>query len=55
MQITGLARPTIYKLIKAGYFPSQVKLGSTACGWISTEIEKWLNEQIASRDARGAK
>lgn len=50
VEITGLKRPTIYKLIASGHFPRQVKLGSTAAGWISTEIEAWLDQQIAARD-----
>lgn len=45
---TGLSRSTIYERIKAGSFPSPVSLGARAVGWIESEIEAWLTQQIAS-------
>ncbi len=51
---TGLARSTIYDRIKAGTFPAPISLGEKAVGWIESEIDAWLNTQIAkSRNAGG--
>jgi prophage regulatory protein len=47
---TGLSRSTIYLRISQGTFPKPVKLGGRAVGWVQTEIQDWLQQQIeASR------
>ena len=43
---TGLSRSTIYLRIKEGTFPTPVSLGARAVGWIDSEIQQWLEEQI---------
>lgn len=43
---TGLSRSTIYLRISQGTFPEQVTLGSRAVGWIESEVNDWLNQQI---------
>lgn len=48
--VTGLAKPTIYKLIKAGGFPRPVKCGS-ASRWLRSEIRGWIASKVAERDA----
>ena len=48
---TGLSRSTIYLRISHHLFPKPVSLGGRAVGWISSEIDAWLQEQIeASRN-----
>lgn len=37
----------IYKLIKDGKFPKQIKIGS-ASRWLKSEIEAWLLARIAA-------
>ncbi|MDE0125698.1 MAG: AlpA family transcriptional regulator [Bryobacterales bacterium] len=44
---TGLSRSTIYVRLDQGLFPRPVSLGSRAVGWIETEVEAWMREQIA--------
>ena len=47
---TGLSRSTIYLRIAENRFPKPISLGGRAVGWIESEIDDWLNEQIeASR------
>lgn len=53
---TGLARPTIYKLIQQGRFPAGVDLlGTGRCvGWDEQAVSAWINERIsASSKAAG--
>jgi len=45
---TGLSRSSIYLKISQGSFPKPVSLGARAVGWISSEIDEWLNQQIES-------
>ena len=46
--ITGLSRSTIYLRMSEGAFPRQVNLGSRAVGWLSSEIQQWVDERISS-------
>jgi prophage regulatory protein len=46
---TGLARSTLYKLIKDGTFPAPVKLtGQRAVAWSSCAVDAWIASRIAS-------
>ena len=48
---TGLSRSTIYERQKANSFPQSVSLGSRAVGFISTEIDEWIESRI--NESRG--
>lgn len=50
---TGLPESTIYYLIAKGAFPRGFKLGERMSAWDLGEVEAWMAEQIARRDARG--
>ena len=50
MNITGLARATVYKYIANGKFPKSVSLGDRAVAWIESEVHEWMLERIANRD-----
>ena len=42
------------KLIKDGHFPKAIKLGparNSKKAWLKTDIEAWINDRIATRDA----
>ena len=43
----GLTRSPLYARVKAGTFPKPIRLGNgRAVGWIETEIDAWLAEQV---------
>ena len=46
IQKTALSRSQIYRLIALKEFPSQIRLGVRAAGWIENEIERWLLDRI---------
>ena len=48
---TGYRRTSIYEKISEGSFPAPVKLGPRAVAWLSTEIDAWIDERVAERDA----
>lgn len=52
---TGLSRSSIYKFIAAGSFPRQLRLGPRAIGWVSTEIDDWIEHRAASRTPAGSR
>jgi prophage regulatory protein len=43
---TGLSRSTIYLRISEGVFPKPISLGARAVGWLESEIDSWLEQQI---------
>jgi len=43
---TGLSRSTIYLRISEGTFPNQINLGARAVGWLASEIDAWVDDQI---------
>ncbi len=49
---TGVSRQTIYRWIKAGQFPKQVKLGASAVRWCEVEVEQWIALQRANGHGR---
>ena len=51
MSRTGLSRSSIYNKISKGEFPEQVRLGIRSVGWISGEVDDWIENRIdASRN-----
>ncbi|MBM0207412.1 AlpA family phage regulatory protein [Micromonospora sp. STR1s_5] len=47
--LTRLSKPTIYKLVAAGRFPRQLRLGSQRVVWLHSEVLGWIAEQAAQR------
>jgi len=41
----------IARLEAAGRFPKRIRLGQNRVVWLLAEVEEWLNERIAKRDA----
>ena len=40
--ITGLSQSTISRKIRAGKFPRAFNISDRAVGWISTDVEDWI-------------
>jgi prophage regulatory protein len=53
LQLTGLSRSGLYAAVSAGTFPKPVKLGpnARAIAWPAEEIDAWISERIAEREA----
>ena len=39
-----LSRSSIYAMMAEGEFPKPIRLGRRAVGWLSDDIEKWLQD-----------
>lgn len=39
----------IYRLEKAGKFPSRVKVGANRVAWVQSEVLRWLELRVADR------
>jgi len=53
LQTVGLSRPSIYRLMKLGEFPQQVKIGLSAVGWSRVEVEQWIAGRMNARATAG--
>ena len=53
---TGLSRSSIYLRVSQGRFPSPIRLGDRAVGWLEEDVHGWIAERIrASREIPDAK
>ncbi|GAB6406501.1 helix-turn-helix transcriptional regulator [Pseudomonas sp. MHK4] len=50
MDLTGLARSTIYKFISGGLFPKPISLGDRCVGWLESEVHDWILSKVKERD-----
>jgi prophage regulatory protein len=41
----------IARLEAAGQFPKRVRLGACRVAWVAEEVEGWIEERVALRDA----
>ena len=44
-QRTGLARSSIYRLMRRNAFPEPIRIGERAVRWSSQELETWLADR----------
>ena len=49
-ELTALSAPSIYRLMKKGTFPKQIKLGERSSAWFLEEIYNWLERKKNIRD-----
>ena len=49
MEMTTFCRTTIYRLIKIGEFPKQIKLAERSSGWLESEVLDYLEAIINNR------
>jgi prophage regulatory protein len=53
-QRVGLCRSHAHNLVTQGKFPAPIKLGARASGWLESEINSWIENQISnSRSQEG--
>ena len=45
MQMTGLSRTTIYRLMRIHLFPDRVLIGARAVAWRETDILGWMEDR----------
>lgn len=48
-KVTGVSRSTLYRWAKQGRFPKPIKLGERCSGWLSSEIDDFVNTKMLAR------
>lgn len=46
-RVTALSRNTIYKRMREGTFPKQVKLGPNSVAWLQSDISAWMTSVMS--------
>lgn len=49
LEIAGLSKAMIYRLVREGKFPKPCKPGGIATRWVESEVREWRAEIQASR------
>lgn len=50
VQKCNLSRATIYKKVKEGTFPRQIKLSERSSGWLESEVDQWIENKVKERE-----
>ncbi|MCF1252470.1 AlpA family transcriptional regulator [Pseudomonas putida] len=50
IEITGLARSTVYKYVAEGIFPKPLSLGGRSVGWLESEVNSWIQSRLVERN-----
>ena len=50
VKISSLSSASIYRLVKQGKFPKQIKLSERSSGWLLSEVNDWLDSKVQTRD-----
>lgn len=48
---TGLSRSALYRAMDAGEFPRPVQLTKRLVAWPASEVDLWVEQQIAARNS----
>lgn len=46
----GIGRSTLYKWVADQTFPRPIKLGGKTVGWLTSDVDAWLNKCVQARD-----
>jgi prophage regulatory protein len=45
IQVTGLSRSTIYRMVASGTFPAPVQVGLRAVAWRWADLDRWIESR----------
>ena len=51
LEVTGLSKATIYRMLGRGEFPQRVQLSPRCVGWRVADVEAWLEARVAEAGA----
>jgi len=51
LEIAGLSKAMVYRLVREGKFPKPCKPGGTATRWVESEVRAWRERVEAARPA----
>jgi prophage regulatory protein len=52
LMLTGLTRPTLYRLMQKGLFPQNFKIGLHCAAWDKDQVQCWMEERRSGKNER---
>ena len=52
LQVTGLGRSTLYKMVAEDAFPAPVKLAKRAVAWRQDDVRRWTSARVSASHRR---
>lgn len=52
---TALSRASIWRMVKAATFPKPVTLGYNRIAWLESDVDAWIERQLANPPAKRAR
>lgn len=53
LHTTGLGKNTLYRRIREGSFPKQVRIGPNSVAWRQSDVALWMKNPCAYQDGDG--
>lgn len=50
-KVGNVSHVTIWRWEKDGHFPKRIRLGGNSSGWLESEVDKWIEDRAAERQA----
>ena len=50
LEVTTLSHATLWREVKAGRFPKQVRLGPNKVAWLRSEVLGWIGQRADARE-----
>ena len=51
-ELTGCNRVTVWRMVRDGRFPAPIQITGNKIGWLQSDYQDWLAEQVARRDGK---
>ena len=45
VQLLGISKPTVYRLMNEGEFPRPIRLSKARVAWLQADLDKWLESR----------
>jgi len=42
-ELLGISSTTLYRMVKAGSFPSSIRISEHMVGWLASDVDEWLH------------
>ena len=49
LNLVGVTRATLYRLMAPGTFPKQISVGGNTVVWLESDVTKWMDQRIGAR------
>jgi prophage regulatory protein len=47
--MVSMSDASLWRMEQEGRFPKRIRLGSNSCGWVESEIVKWIQQRMEAR------